>query len=45
MHQIISFWFLIRRVPLQLLQTSNDSLVLLVKKQSQINLQMQEEEL
>lgn len=43
MHEIISFWFLIRRVPLQMLQTSQNTIVLLVKKQHQINLQMQED--
>lgn len=43
MHEIISFWFLIRRVPLQMLQTTDKTIVLLVKKQNQINLQMHEE--
>lgn len=42
MHEIISFWFLIRRVPLQILQTTGNTLVLLAKKQNQINLQMHE---
>ena len=40
MHEIISFWFLVRRVPLQLIQPTNDKLVLMVKKQNQINIQM-----
>lgn len=43
MHEIISFWFIARRVPLLFVQPTSDILVLLVKKQNQINLQMQED--
>jgi len=43
MHEIISFWFITRRVPLLFVQPTTDTLVLLVKKQNQINLQMQED--
>lgn len=43
MHEIISFWFLVRRVPMQIIQPSKDEIVLMVKKQNQVNIQMHEE--
>jgi hypothetical protein len=33
MHEIKSFWFLTKKVPLQLLPASNNNLLLLLKKQ------------
>lgn len=33
MHQIKSFWFLTKKIPLQLIQTNNQTIVLLIKKQ------------
>ena len=42
MHQIVAFWFLIKRVPIQLLQPNTQTLILLLQKQQQVKYSSEE---